>query len=268
MTKRLTIALVALAMFVLVAIMPASASFYYTNTSINQSASVFIGEQGLNITAAQNAFDHQLTGFYPATIGWWASAANVATSTPQTTVPLTANTSFMISYSAFGGYTGPWYVLNTTTGFGDVNDGALFNVKDPQISADVWDLDQGTQGGIAVTGASIIQGDNLTIKIGTNMDTAIDQPTLRSQNLNPSVDTTGWADIKVKTDSGNTLSALLNQSGNATSITAQSINAPAWYWSNGGAANHADATFHSWNTGAIGANGQFAYPGRYLHSHC
>ena len=52
MTKRLTIALVALAMFVLVAIIPASAYYYQVNTSINQGATVFIGEQGLNFQPA------------------------------------------------------------------------------------------------------------------------------------------------------------------------------------------------------------------------
>ncbi len=56
MTKRLTIALVALAMFVLVAVVPVSASFangYYTVAqNIGQGATVFIGEQGLNITPA------------------------------------------------------------------------------------------------------------------------------------------------------------------------------------------------------------------------
>ena len=50
MTKRLTIALVALVALVLVAVLPASATFYATNSTINQGATVFYGEQGLNIT--------------------------------------------------------------------------------------------------------------------------------------------------------------------------------------------------------------------------
>ena len=53
MTKRLTIALVALAMFVLVAVMPVSAvstnGYYKVAPGINQGATVFIGEQGLDI---------------------------------------------------------------------------------------------------------------------------------------------------------------------------------------------------------------------------
>jgi PGF-CTERM protein len=251
MTKRLTIALVALAMFVLVAIMPASASFYNINTSINQGAIVFIGEQGLNFAPAIAAYPANGA----ASIGWWASAAVVNTTPPTQTFPLTTGAnSVTVSYAAFGGYYGPWYAINSA---GVVNTSAAFvNVKDPQLSADIWDLDQGTQGGIAVTGGSVIQGDHLTFKIGTNMDTAIDQPTLRTADPSKagttSADTQGWADIKVKTDSGNTLSSLLNDAAAPISITAQAINAPAFYWSTPAAGN--------WSTGVVGPNGQFAYP--------
>ena len=75
MTKRLTIALVALAMFVLVAVMPVSADsvagYYQVAPIINQGATVFIGEQGLNITNAlttANVASPSPTN----TIGWWA----------------------------------------------------------------------------------------------------------------------------------------------------------------------------------------------------
>ncbi len=77
MTKRLTIALVALAMFVLVAIMPASASFYYINTSVNQGATVFIGEQGLKSYPRSCIYCNGATGLTPTQIGWWASAADI-----------------------------------------------------------------------------------------------------------------------------------------------------------------------------------------------
>ena len=75
MTKRLTIALVALAMFVLVAVLPVSATSHTATTivvapNINQGATVFIGEQGLNVT---NALAQ--AGATATKIGWWASAA-------------------------------------------------------------------------------------------------------------------------------------------------------------------------------------------------
>ena len=55
MTKRLTIALVAVALFVLMAVMPVSAAGLFANgTVINQGATIFIGEEGLNVTHAMN----------------------------------------------------------------------------------------------------------------------------------------------------------------------------------------------------------------------
>ena len=50
MTKRLTIALIALVALVLVAVLPASANYYQVNNTINQGATVYIGEQQLNIS--------------------------------------------------------------------------------------------------------------------------------------------------------------------------------------------------------------------------
>src|SRR5512139_588076 len=78
MTKRLTIALVALAMFALVAVLPVSAvpstvgSYFVVAPNINQGATVFIGEEGLNVTNALAT-----AGATTTKIGWWASAAVV-----------------------------------------------------------------------------------------------------------------------------------------------------------------------------------------------
>ena len=60
MTKRFTIALVALALFVLVAVMPVSAYLLRGRPNINQGATVFIGEQGLNLTPAVDTGTRQL----------------------------------------------------------------------------------------------------------------------------------------------------------------------------------------------------------------
>ena len=113
---------------------------------------------------------------------------------------MTADQYTTISYSAFGvGAGSPWYVIDPITGFANTTGGALIIVKDPQLSVDVWDFSQ-PQGGIAVSGKSIIQGDLLGFKIGTNMDNAINQPTLRTNDTLTDVNYT--MDIKVKTDSG------------------------------------------------------------------
>ena len=96
MTKRLTIALVAVALFVLMAVMPVSAAAMFANgTIINQGATVFIGEQGLNVTHALNgAYYGAFCGApvdcnqYNAEptltqIGWWASAADISSTAPS-----------------------------------------------------------------------------------------------------------------------------------------------------------------------------------------
>ena len=65
MTKRLTIALIAVALFVLMAVMPVSAALpkFANGTIINQGATIFIGEEGLNVTHALNS------AYYGATCG-------------------------------------------------------------------------------------------------------------------------------------------------------------------------------------------------------
>ena len=89
MTKRLTIALVALAIFVLVATLPVSADktftsdpdvyYYQVANQINAGATVFVGEQHLNLTFAA-----------PGTsIGWWAPGT--ATTEPATTTLIISN---------------------------------------------------------------------------------------------------------------------------------------------------------------------------------
>ena len=118
MTKRLTIALVALVMFVLVAAMPVSAdlftTYYRVAPDINQGATVFIGEQGLNITPAIAAIGTSNT------IGWWASAADIGNTPPTVSVDTTGRQAqFTVTQSEFDGYTGRGMWLTRLTSFSD-----------------------------------------------------------------------------------------------------------------------------------------------------
>ena len=101
MTKRLTIALVAVALFVLMAVMPVSA--WANGTVINQGATVFIGEEGLNITHALNqAQSTTLTDTAPVfnTIAWWASAADIGNTVPSKSIDVsTRYKNFMVAPS-------------------------------------------------------------------------------------------------------------------------------------------------------------------------
>ncbi len=178
MTKRLTIALVAVALFVLLAVMPVSA-MTTTNPdgrSIDAGAIIFIGEEHLNLTHALNgayignagsgpAFDGKPTNL---TIGWWASAAAISTSAPSKTINLQSRyLDFQVAPADFVGYTGNWYPLASDGTTASVTDGgvAAFNVQDPSLTVGVWDFQQAKD----VTGLSVPQGEQLGVLINTNL---------------------------------------------------------------------------------------------------
>ena len=185
MTKRLTIALIALAMFVLVAVMPVSATYTntgtvsgYTQTAlfINAGgASVYIGEQSLDLTttlAAARAVSWPVTT--STQIGWWASAAVITTTAPTISTDLHGQVNnYQINPATFVGYTGNWYLLTTNGQAAVDNTGkpiVVFNVKDPSLAIKVWDYDNSAD----VTGASVTQGEKLGFAVETNMYSALD----------------------------------------------------------------------------------------------
>ncbi|MDD5188848.1 MAG: MEMAR_RS02690 family S-layer glycoprotein, partial [Methanoregula sp.] len=227
--------------------MPVSAAYTAIRQEIGQGATVYIGEQDLNLQPAINAFP---AVDRPTTIGWWASAATINTTPPSATYTLTNPGKTLISYAAFGSFYGNWYAISPATGY--VNTTNVFMiVRDPQISVDIWDLSQSvTSGGMSVSGKSVVQGDFLGFKIGTNMDTAVASTQRTGQG-------TGWADIKVKTEQGNTFTSLLNVTGNPIRLTTQNISAPSWTW---GIAATTGFVENNWSTNALDSTGQNAYP--------
>jgi PGF-CTERM protein len=245
MTKRFTIALVALAMLVLVAVLPVSAvpsvpaGYYVVAPNINQGATVFIGEQGLNV---EQAFID--AGAATSTkIGWWASAA-VVTTTPFSQsydFGSTGKTSFTVG-DTFVGYTGNWYALA-------LNGSAIapiFNVQDPTLSVNIWDFSQNAD----VTGRSVPQGENLGFKVSTNMISAISDPTLRNPIFNTAFGD-GYINVRVKSESGATFTSVLNADGQALSLSSLNITRTPFTIGEGPL---------NWSTGALNANGQLAYP--------
>ena len=79
---------------------------------------VFIGEQGLDITSVMNG-DSQ--------IGWWASGAAIATSSPDYTVSISNPTNFYVSPTDFGSHQGSWYRFSALSRA----NGTAFTVADP-----------------------------------------------------------------------------------------------------------------------------------------
>ncbi|WP_321505189.1 MEMAR_RS02690 family S-layer glycoprotein [uncultured Methanoregula sp.] len=276
MTKRFTIALIALALFVLVAVMPVSAAYTNTSSYINRSATVYIGEQGLNVTPAlmYNTYSSYDGTFGPVaggadatagTIGWWASAANLGNTNPTTTVQLAGQSNlFTVSTGSFVGFTGNWYLVNQSTQRAMVP--AIFTVADPTLTLKIWDFTQNTD----MTGKSVPQGEALGFGIETNMWSALDaryrspvyNSTATIDTIGGNKVTDGYINILVKDESGTTYVKLWNSnlvSGcvtTAVSIQQQNVSTQPWTW---GAQTKPVMTEQNWSTAAM-INGQYAYP--------
>jgi len=277
MTKRFTIALITIAMFVLLAVMPVSA--YVVAQNVSQGATVFIGESGLNITPAQLTAQ-AAGGTNSNVIGWWASAASISASAPTKTIDLTGrNLSFTVAPTDFVGYTGNWYLYNGSTS----NQAFIFTVADPSLAIAPWDFALGSSG-TDVSGKSVVQGQKLAFKVDTNMYSAINNRNLRfpvaaSDGITAGGTTfgiinDGYLDIKVKDPSGVTLTSLMNASGatpgtSATSmpyalaVSQQNVSVQPWYWGTAASTLNPYAPTRassSWATDALDRNGQYYYP--------
>ena len=264
MTKRLTIALIALVALVLVAVLPVSATYYSVNNTLQQAgAVVYIGEQQLNVAAALSSAGTA------DSIGWWASAATITSTSPTVSYPLSSINSgnYYIAPSAYANYLGNWYAVkggNAVIGTGSVPV-VVFNVQDPSLAVDVWDINTST----TVTSGTVIQGDWVTFRVNTNLQSALD-PAYRGTDSNQKMigsTLAGNMDIKVKPASGNTYAALyVNKSVtdkvfNTSSIQFQAVNQSLWFWGTKGAAVPADSNIQfAWATGATDSTGQNAYP--------
>jgi PGF-CTERM protein len=271
MTKRLTIALVALALFVLVAVMPVSASYYPVAQNVAQGATVFIGEQNLNLTTAVQTAQ-ALSGSTSTTIGWWASAAQIGSTSASKTIDLTGRvTSFTASPADFVGYAGTWYLVNAS-GFAAA---PVITAADPTLDIRVWDFTQGSD----ITGKSITQGEQLGFRVDTAMTAVFNGKRTPINNAIGNVQSTvasgtilspatyakqdGYIDIKVKTESGNTLTGLLNKSSSAggqiNGLTALNVTTANYFWGKAPGTVQIPGQQDGWATGATDATGQLAY---------
>ena len=193
-------------------------------STIMQGNAVFVGEEGLDISAAMGP-DTQ--------IGWWASAADISRSSPTNTIDLKNRmTNFMVSPSEFDGYLGNWYRLNSA---GKAN-GSAFLVVDPQLVLKVEDTT--VQVDVELL-KWIPTGDDIQFRIDTNL------VQMASQRSAPPLIT-----IKVQSPDGAIYSSLLNAGGTPTSIVDIPVNKIPYYtgsiWNMGNPAVYSPGNYTLW----------------------
>jgi hypothetical protein len=158
--------------------------------TISQGNTVFVGEQGLDITSAMGG-DTQ--------IGWWASGAAIATSSPDAQVVISDPNNFFVLPSQFSSYTGSWYRLNAQ----GKPDGSAFNVADPSLDIRVED----TTVNVDETNGWVSRGDEVRFRIDSNLNVVSTQ---RGSGAPIT--------IRVQSPDGGTYSALVNTAGVATTL--------------------------------------------------
>ena len=177
---------------------------------ISQGGDVFIGEQGLDVSAAVGGYTQ---------IAWFMQGTNPYTDTPNTVYSVGDPNAFYVANTNFGGKTGSWYRWD-----GD-NEGPAFNVVDPTLTLRVWDQNTQTE----VSGAMVPVGNTENFRIETNMFSIASRP-----GFNPATD--GMFTIKVQTPDGGILTSLFDITNSPPYVnyqiplTNQNVNSNPYYW--------------------------------------
>jgi hypothetical protein len=190
-------------------------------STINPGNTVFIGEQGLDISAAMDG---------DTILGWWASGASIAGSSPEYHILVSNPASFSVNPGDFGTHTGNWYHMSSLT----TANGTAFAVVDPQLNLRVED----TTVGVDVTNKWVPTGDELQFVIDTNLV----QMTQR----------VGYVPVTIKVQSpdGGIYSSLLDNTGTPKSIVDYHITTTPQYtgtiWGTGNLGMYPPGTYQIW----------------------
>ena len=191
--------------------------------TVPQGGTVFIGEQGLDISAAMDG---------DTKIGWWASAASISQSSPSNTVQVSSPRSFTVSQSTFGSYPGVWYRMNSS----DVVNGSAFTVADPTLAIQVED----TTVNVDVTNKWVPTDDEIRFRIDTNLMPIAGRPGMSSVPVT----------IKVQDPSGAVYSSLVDSTGASKSIVEYPVTGTPFYtpslWDTGQRATYPVGTYTIW----------------------
>jgi hypothetical protein len=209
-----------------VLIVPVMAAGAYT--TIPQGGTVFIGEQGLDLTQAMGG---------DTAIGWWASGAAIATSSPDAQMQVTPLSNFVISSVTFGQHTGNWYRLNSQ----GKPDGLVvaFVVADPSL--EIHEVD--TTINLDVTNKWVPRGDQVAFRIETNLNPIFSRL--------PGGSSSEGITIYVQPPVGGTYSALLDNSATPqlhsleNLVVSQADYTTPWSWDTGNS-QYSTGTYTIW----------------------
>ena len=192
-------------------------------STISAGNTVFVGEQGLDITAAMDG---------DSTLGWWASGAGISSSSPDKTLSVMNPGSYSIYPSDFQTYTGTWYHLKSST----TANGTAFNVVDPYLDLKIEDTTVSTD----VTNKWIPTDDELRFRIDTNLVQMLQRNSVSAVPIT----------IKVRSPDGTLLNALVSKSGQTTSLVDYQVTTSPQYtgsiWGTSKRAMYPPGTYSVW----------------------
>ena len=226
--KKAAVLIVLIAMACI--IMPASAAA----NKISQGQDVFIGEQGLDISAAAGTTSS-------AQIAYWSAGDSLADE-PAEILSVTDSQNFYISPNLFVGKTGNWYRWN-----GFAAEGVAFSVKEPSLNLKIWDGSTGND----ITGKSVPVGSFANFRVETNMMQIASRPGYTAAD--------GAFNIKVETQDGGVYTNLVGSNGAEQALTGLTVDQQVWYWVGQGNDHTQYPSNDGWDTGAVDRYGNRVY---------
>lgn len=189
---------------------------------------IFIGEEGLDISAALPADVNQ--------IAWFSPGSNIRADAPALLLTIGSRQNFYVSPSQFGHATGTWYAWNQTIG------DPAFQVLYPSLNMRVWNQETGMD----ISGTSIAPGTTVNFRIETNMF-----PITQRAGYDPATD--GYISVLLISPTGATLTAVADTNGTMIPLQRLDVNTLPWYWVPPGS----DA---GWDSSAMSETGARLYP--------
>ena len=235
---------------------------YWVAPVIDHGATIYIGEERLNVTHALN----QAVGTNPAAapsagyddavptltrIGWFQPGMDPFTVSPSKTIDLGIGgryRSMKVEPSDFVGYYGNWYLLDTS-GIKPYGSYPVFIVRDPVLLLKVTNAATNTD----VSGAQVTSGDRIRFSVNKSIGVTDSTGNRRGPITNSPGD--GFLDIVVTAPGGSTLTQLDTLSAGGSPGVAD-LKRLCWDDPAGSPCNPG----YTWNTGAKYGNGTAKYP--------